>query len=175
MSDQRYWSYTPDYVDVELHETVKDARETCEAAIDRHRDHAVDGWDENVSLICWGVVVECAAEGARVHHLDGCDKDVCTEGCPVAGHPWDYLTDYQLRPVTVPTLPEGWTRWIEGEAKGWDVAAIDKHGNVVALDAVLDLVHTFRTRTETHVPYAAPIDVIFALHAIAQAEAVDHE
>ena len=46
----------------DFHETRDGAIDTANANIDCHREHADDGWCEDVEYVCWGIVCETATE-----------------------------------------------------------------------------------------------------------------
>lgn len=48
--------------DLEIHDTADAARAKAQEAIDLYREDAAEGWDEDVSRVCWGEVLEEAVE-----------------------------------------------------------------------------------------------------------------
>lgn len=50
---------------IEFHETAEEAKARAEKALDMDRDVAEDGWDDNVTDICWGEVKGRVVETMR--------------------------------------------------------------------------------------------------------------
>lgn len=99
---KKYFSNDPCGAGLEFHETAEAARAAAQEALDGERDHADEGWSEEVNDICWGEIVQCAVETSR-RPFDP-DKDAPT--CPGT---FDEFVDYGLeytgtgpREVTAP-------------------------------------------------------------------------
>jgi hypothetical protein len=84
----------------ETHDTEQAARERAEKSLDYYKDDAPsDGWNEEVTGICWGKVAQKVAETMRKTRPpkeelddDGYDKDGTRWG------EWDEIVDYALCP-----------------------------------------------------------------------------
>jgi len=58
----KYFSYDPNGEGFQLHKTEQEAREEAANAIDEERKHAVsEGWNEEVTEICWGEIKEISS------------------------------------------------------------------------------------------------------------------
>lgn len=96
---ETWFSYDPGD-GFETHDTESAARERAEKALDYYKDEAPsDGWNEEVTQVCWGKVSQQVQETMRkrrppADQLDesGCDKD----GTPWGE--WDEIVDYALCP-----------------------------------------------------------------------------
>lgn len=94
-----WFSYDPTY-GFETHDTEEAAQSQAEKVMADFKDDAAgDGWDEEVTQICWGKVIQRAEETMRKKRppedqLDcGVDKDGTIWG------EWDEIVDYDLRPL----------------------------------------------------------------------------
>ncbi|MDU7377899.1 MAG: hypothetical protein E7L09_05940 [Enterobacteriaceae bacterium] len=87
-SGDLFFSYGSEH-GFEWHKTAKEAAENAEAAIDDYRGDACDGWPEEVSSICWGVIMQSSTMvGERPRNEDdSCDPSI------------DTVCDYALLPV----------------------------------------------------------------------------
>ena len=63
---------------IEFHETAEEAKARAEKALDMDRDVAEDGWDDNVTDICWGEVKGRVVETMR-HPTTPEDNTDCDE------------------------------------------------------------------------------------------------
>ncbi|WP_234006720.1 hypothetical protein [Cronobacter malonaticus] len=67
-----YFSYGSEHY-FEWHKTAAEAVEAAEAAIDDYRGDACDGWSEEVTSVCWGVIMQTATKvGERPRTEDDC-------------------------------------------------------------------------------------------------------
>ena len=55
MNMNKFFCYCPD-AGFDTFDTEKEAKDSAETSIDCHRDNADEGWDEEVSQICWGEI-----------------------------------------------------------------------------------------------------------------------
>lgn len=83
----------------ETHDTEAEARERAEKALQYERDEAGDGWNEEVTQIAWGKVIQRVEEKWRKHKPppDQIDED----GYDEEGNNWsqfDELVEYHLCP-----------------------------------------------------------------------------
>jgi hypothetical protein len=63
---ERRMFFSYDHEDgIEFHETAEEAKARAEKALDMDRDFAEDGWDDNVTDICWGEVKGRVVETMR--------------------------------------------------------------------------------------------------------------
>ena len=60
----RFFSYCPD-CGFETHTTSEEARDSADAHLDHFRDYACDGWNDDVTQICWGEIRETVDETER--------------------------------------------------------------------------------------------------------------
>lgn len=86
----RYFSYDPDG-GFELHDTAELAQAEADEAIDYYRQHADEGWSENVSQVCWGELKQLAA---KLYERPVEDRDVVSQGI-------DSIVDYGLKDVVL--------------------------------------------------------------------------
>jgi hypothetical protein len=71
----KYFSYSPDD-GFHAHETAEQAKAAAESALQLYRDEADgDGWDESVTEVCWGEVLQRAKETDRREVEDGSTFD----------------------------------------------------------------------------------------------------
>ncbi|MGK9173227.1 hypothetical protein KXR87_08340 [Yokenella regensburgei] len=86
-SGDAFFSYGSEH-GFEWHKTAKEAAENAEAAIDDYRGDACDGWSEEVTSICWGVIMQTSSKvGERPRNEDDrCDPSI------------DTVCDYALLP-----------------------------------------------------------------------------
>lgn len=75
----KYFSYDPNDIGFELHETAEQAKARASECI---RDYLDDGWDDAVEEVCWGEVKEIATK---------------TNIRPDSTGEYDYLCDYELQ------------------------------------------------------------------------------
>jgi DNA polymerase III epsilon subunit-like protein len=50
----------------ETHDTVEQAKEACQIALEHYKDAAGDGWDEAVNNVCWGEIRQMSTECDRI-------------------------------------------------------------------------------------------------------------
>lgn len=103
----------------EWHKTAKGAAENAEAAIDDYRGDACDGWSEEVSSICWGVIMQSSTMvGERPRTEDDCVDSAI-----------DTICDYALLPaIETPATDaaiaslraEGIELWIANRNGAWN-------------------------------------------------------
>ncbi|BBE76227.1 hypothetical protein [Phytobacter sp. MRY16-398] len=87
-SGDLFFSYGSEH-GFEWHKTAKEAAENAEAAIDDYRGDACDGWPEEVSSICWGVIMQSSTMvGERPRNEDDCVDSAI-----------DTICDYALLPA----------------------------------------------------------------------------
>lgn len=114
-----YFSYGSEH-NFEWHKTAEEAVEAAEAAIDDYRGDACDGWSEEVSSICWGVIMQTSTKvGERPRTEDDC--------CDPA---IDTICDYALLPnIETPDtdvfMDESRAQGVEMYAANLDSAADD--------------------------------------------------
>lgn len=65
MSDKQFFSYDPSGFGIQFHDNEEDAKSACEKAFDEERDNSPEGWGDDVTDICWGVVHEKVNETTR--------------------------------------------------------------------------------------------------------------
>lgn len=58
-----YFCYDPE-TGFETHNTTEGAKQAAEDAIDYYRDHADEGWSEEVTGVCWGKILQRTVETA---------------------------------------------------------------------------------------------------------------
>lgn len=96
---EKWFSYDPDN-GFETHETEAKARANAEESLHWHKQEAADnGWDENVTQICWGKIMGQVVQTSRETKPppDQLDED----GCDQEGRCWsqfDEIVDYDLSP-----------------------------------------------------------------------------
>ncbi|EPC7250985.1 hypothetical protein ACR2R9_000858 [Cronobacter sakazakii] len=108
-SEASYFSYGSEH-NFEWHKTAEEAVEAAEAAIDDYRGDACDGWSEEVTSICWGLIMQTATKvGERPRtEDDSCDPAI------------DTICDYELLPNIETPATDAFLRevraqdWIEG-------------------------------------------------------------
>lgn len=142
----RYFAYCPD-AGFETFETEQEAINFAEEAINDFRDHADEGWDENVANVCWGkleqhttivetkTVEEAEAEGIRV-----CDNAAAVVDYGLVDVEPKQLAEFPVNSVSTPykNLTNSPTMrkisvWSEGfQATGNSSPAVH-HGSVFAL------------------------------------------
>lgn len=60
---KRFFSHDPNGNGFDLHDTAEEAQKEAERCMDAYREDAADsGWDDNVTLVCWGEVRQIAVE-----------------------------------------------------------------------------------------------------------------
>lgn len=72
---QGFFSYDPDGFGIEFHDTEDAARKAADSALEQERDNASEGWGENVTQICFGVVLGRVTETSRRPATEGKDYD----------------------------------------------------------------------------------------------------
>lgn len=88
----KYFAYESDF-GFETFETDELAREAAEGAIDRYREDADDGWDDNVANVCWGVIAQQAdLHIEKITDQDRIDLDIAETNITE-------FWDYQLKPI----------------------------------------------------------------------------
>ena len=55
----KFFCYCPD-AGFDTYQTEKEAKDSAETSIDWHRANADEGWDEEVSQVCWGGIKQTA-------------------------------------------------------------------------------------------------------------------
>jgi len=85
-----YFSYGPNGEGINFHPDASSARSRAKEAFYLERDSAAEGWDENVTEICWGEVHERVAEKSRTkvpedHSLEGLFDGLINYGFIVPG------------------------------------------------------------------------------------------
>jgi hypothetical protein len=68
-----FFSYDPND-GFDTHETADQAMAAAEKALDRYRNEAPDGWDEDVTGVCWGEIKQITVETERRPRTD---DDIC--------------------------------------------------------------------------------------------------
>ncbi|WP_202629649.1 hypothetical protein [Cronobacter malonaticus] len=109
-SEASYFSYGSEH-NFEWHKTAEEAVEAAEAAIDDYRGDACDGWSEEVTSICWGLIMQTATKvGERPRtEDDSCDPAI------------DTICDYALLPNIETPSTDAFLR--EVKAQGAENAA----------------------------------------------------
>jgi hypothetical protein len=80
----KWFSYDP-AVGFDTHDTEQEAKASAEESLQEYRDHAGDGWDDDVNHVCWGQVREVSA--------------MTEERIAPEGSEFDFTCDYVLREV----------------------------------------------------------------------------
>ncbi|EOI3556465.1 hypothetical protein ACMSZQ_002785 [Cronobacter dublinensis] len=102
-----YFSYGSEHY-FEWHKTAAEAVEAAEAAIDDYRGDACDGWSEEVTSVCWGVIMQNATKvGERPRTEDDCVDPAI-----------DTICDYALLPNIETPATDAFLR--EAHAQGVD-------------------------------------------------------
>jgi hypothetical protein len=68
----RFFSYDPNGDGYQTHKTDAEAKDAAKSAIDAEREEAQEGWDDSVTEICWGKVVQRASEVALPEKGNDC-------------------------------------------------------------------------------------------------------
>ena len=79
----RYFAYSPE-TGFDTYETAAEAKGAAEESLQAYRDVADEGWDEEVTGVCWGEIKQEAVElptGELINDYG------------------DYVADYELRDV----------------------------------------------------------------------------
>lgn len=107
-----YFSYGSEHY-FEWHKTAAEAVEAAEAAIDDYRGDACDGWSEEVTSVCWGVIMQTATKvGERPRTEDDCVDPAI-----------DTICDYELLPNIETPATDAFLR--EVRAQGIDAASAE--------------------------------------------------
>jgi len=97
-----WFSYDPNGDGVKFHVTPEAAQKAASKAFDAELDYARDnGWADNVTQICWGVVKGRVSETVRKSKPEQLDA----YGYDVDGQNWNHFDEYvecQLLPVDAP-------------------------------------------------------------------------
>lgn len=104
--------------------TAEEAREGAIRALEDAREESVDGWDESVTNICWGVVL----------------GEVSQISCAPApeGSEFDEIWDFGLAPVESQVSVDmrqaeaarGLIKWLDEFRKGWRTGSFSADGNL---------------------------------------------
>ena len=89
----RFFSYCPD-CGIDDHATAEEAEKHADGCLDHYRDDAPDGWDENVTSICWGEIKGSVLETERRPFNPETDHGIDPD-CK-------FVVDYGIVPVTEP-------------------------------------------------------------------------
>ena len=60
----RFFSYCPD-CGFDTHPTAEEAESAADGHVDHFRDDAPDGWNDDVTLVCWGEIKGSVQETER--------------------------------------------------------------------------------------------------------------
>ena len=87
---------------ITFHDTAEQAKAAGERAMDDWRDHAGDGWPENITDVCWGAIHAHATEVSRLEIPEGIDVNddgMGSDGVDyseITNSEWDYIVNYKL-------------------------------------------------------------------------------
>lgn len=145
-SPELYFSYDP--IDrFQTHRTREDAIEYCLVLIDGYRKEAVsDGWDDDVDLVCWGIIKQRATTCNDQNSGEPFFEDTC---------------DYELQDIEPIGTPDGlrpcpfcgshaFTKVYEGKFR---VECLQCLGTVESVDS---LDHAFRSWNQRAEPDGVP-------------------
>ena len=95
---ETWFSYDP-CDGFETHATETAARERAEKALQYEKDEAAgDGWNEEVTQICWGKVAQQVEETSRKQRPPDSELDCGVDKDGTSWGEWDEIVDYDLCP-----------------------------------------------------------------------------
>jgi hypothetical protein len=95
---ETWFSYDP-CDGFETHDTETAARERAEKALQYEKDEAAgDGWNEEVTQICWGKVAQKVEETSRKQRPPDSELDCGVDKDGTIWGEWDEIVDYDLCP-----------------------------------------------------------------------------